>query len=57
MSRSEEEGGIVEEAPAEPAATPTEPAVAPTEPAPDYKDRWLRAEAELQNFRRRASQS
>jgi len=22
---------------------------------PDYKDRWLRAEAELQNFRRRAS--
>jgi molecular chaperone GrpE len=55
VSRSEEEGGIVEEAPAEPAATPTEPAVAPTEPAPDYKDRWLRAEAELQNFRRRAS--
>jgi molecular chaperone GrpE len=38
--------------------TSTGPAVAPTAPpneAPDYKDRWLRAEAELQNFRRRAS--
>src|SRR5437867_6461092 len=27
---------------------------ADTEPARHYKDRWLRAEAELQNFRRRA---
>ena len=48
VDRWEEEGGIVEEPPAA-------PAVAPAEPAPDYKDRWLRAEAELQNFRRRAS--
>ena len=27
---------------------------APTAPLPDFRDRWLRAEAELQNFRRRA---
>jgi molecular chaperone GrpE len=47
VSRWEGEGGIVEE-------TPALPAVAAAEPAPDYKDRWLRAEAELQNFRRRA---
>jgi molecular chaperone GrpE len=47
VSRWEEEGGIVEEPPAL-------PAVAAAEPVPDYKDRWLRAEAELQNFRRRA---
>jgi molecular chaperone GrpE len=45
--RWEGEGGIAIEPPAEPAA--------PAEPGPDYKDRWLRAEAELQNFRRRAS--
>ena len=42
-SRWEDEGGAV-----------VEPAV--TLPSdPDYKDRWLRAEAELQNFRRRAT--
>ena len=35
----------------EPAASPAE--AEPTE-AIDYKDRWLRAEADLQNFRRRA---
>jgi molecular chaperone GrpE len=42
-SRWEDEGGTVEEPPAVP--LPSDP---------DYKDRWLRAEAELQNFRRRA---
>jgi molecular chaperone GrpE len=47
VNRWEDQGGVVEE----PAAGPT----APAEPEPDYKDRWLRAEAELQNFRRRAS--
>lgn len=48
VNRWEDEGGIVVE--------PSDaPAAAPAEPAPDYKDRWLRAEAELQNFRRRAS--
>jgi len=45
VNRWEDEGGIVEE-------TPGAPAVADTT---DYKDRWLRAEAELQNFRRRAT--
>jgi molecular chaperone GrpE len=44
VSRWEDQGGMVEEPPAGPAPD-----------APDYKDRWLRAEAELQNFRRRAS--
>ena len=48
VSRWEDQGGQMEEAPAGPAPGP-EPGV------PDYKDRWLRAEAELQNFRRRAS--
>jgi len=43
--RWEGEGGIAVEP----------PTAATTEPEPDYKDRWLRAEAELQNFRRRAS--
>jgi len=42
----EGEGGAV------PAAAPE--AVEKTEELPDYKDRWLRAEAELQNYRRRA---
>jgi molecular chaperone GrpE len=37
----------------EPPAGAAAPAGAPE--ATDYKDRWLRAEAELQNFRRRAS--
>src|SRR5258706_8875579 len=45
--RWEGEGGIAIEPPTESAP--------PAEPVPDYKDRWLRAEAELQNFRRRAS--
>ncbi|MGH7731652.1 MAG: nucleotide exchange factor GrpE [Candidatus Eiseniibacteriota bacterium] len=45
VGRWEDQGGPVEEPPAGPA----------TPPEPDYKDRWLRAEAELQNFRRRAS--
>ena len=45
ISRWEDQGGIVEEPPAGPVAAPE----------PDYKDRWLRAEAELQNVRRRAS--
>ena len=40
-------GGVEETSPSAPEA--------PAEEAPDYKDRWLRAEAELQNFRRRAS--
>lgn len=39
-----------EGAPAEPGA-----AAPPAEPAIDYKDRWLRAEAEMQNVRRRAA--
>lgn len=47
----------VEEAPAggraEDAGAEEPPAGAGTEP--DFRDRWLRAEAELQNFRRRAS--
>lgn len=34
---------------------PAQAPVPAAEPEPDYKDRWLRAEAELQNFRRRAS--
>lgn len=34
--------------------TPAEPAALAPEPAEDFKDRWLRAEAELANFRRRA---
>ena len=43
----EDQGGRVEEPPAgERAATPTES---------DLRERWLRAEAELQNFRRRAA--
>jgi len=41
----EENGSEVEE----PAAAASAP------PEPDFRDRWLRAEAELQNFRRRAS--
>ncbi|MBI1797586.1 MAG: nucleotide exchange factor GrpE [Candidatus Eisenbacteria bacterium] len=41
----EGEGGAPSDAPA--------PAVAGGEP--DYKDRWLRAEADLQNYRRRAT--
>lgn len=48
VNRWEDEGGIVVDAPAGPLE-------APTEASPDYKDRWLRAEAELQNFRRRAT--
>lgn len=41
--------------PAEPEGAAVEEPPAGTEPQPDYRDRWLRAEAELQNFRRRAS--
>jgi molecular chaperone GrpE len=48
MNQWEEEGGMVQESSAE---APE----APSPPEPDYKDRWLRAEAELQNFRRRAA--
>jgi molecular chaperone GrpE len=47
VNRWEDQGGGGEASAAAPAAPP--------EPEPDYKDRWLRAEAELQNFRRRAS--
>lgn len=44
-----------ETAPAEPrAATSPQPGPEVGPEAPDYKDRWLRTEAELQNFRRRA---
>jgi molecular chaperone GrpE len=50
VNRWEDQGGIVEEPPAGPATPP-----ASRDSEPDYKDRWLRAEAELQNFRRRAS--
>jgi molecular chaperone GrpE len=49
QSRWEGEGG----APADAPVDAPETGAAPGEP--DYKDRWLRAEAELQNFRRRAS--
>jgi len=51
--RWEDQGGPVEQASAgaSPAPGPTGSETA----EPDYKDRWLRAEAELQNFRRRAS--
>lgn len=45
----EAEGGAVVEAP-----EPTGEPVAPEPGLEEYKDRWLRAEAELQNFRRRA---
>jgi len=45
VNRWEDQGGMVEDPPAGPA----------TVSEPEYKDRWLRAEAELQNFRRRAS--
>jgi molecular chaperone GrpE len=38
----------------EPGASADEGAEAAPPPAVDYKDRWLRAEAELQNFRKRA---
>ena len=37
----------------EAAAEPAEPEPA-AEPEPDYKDKWLRAEAELENVRKRA---
>ena len=47
VNRWEDEGGIVGEPPAGASAAPTDET--------DYKDRWLRAEAELQNFRRRAT--
>jgi molecular chaperone GrpE len=47
VERWEEEGGPVAEA--------SETAVqVPAAAGPDYKDQWLRAEADLQNFRRRA---
>lgn len=36
------------------AAIPEAPAPPASEPAVDYKDRWLRTEAELQTYRRRA---
>jgi molecular chaperone GrpE len=45
-------------APDDPSAAAEEPPAGSAAAAPDatdYKDRWLRAEAELQNFRRRAS--
>lgn len=45
LDRMADEGGVVEEPPAGPALSPP----------PDYHDRWLRAEAELQNYRRRAT--
>lgn len=48
VNRWEEEGGMVQE-------SSPETTEAPVQPEPDYKDRWLRAEADLQNFRRRAS--
>lgn len=38
----------------EPAEAATAPAAAPREPDAEFRDRWLRAEAELQNFRKRA---
>jgi molecular chaperone GrpE len=47
---------LAEEPAAEPQEVPepeSESAATPAEP--DYKDRWLRAEAEFQNFRRRAT--
>lgn len=44
---------VTEAAAPEPA--PSEPAVEPVVAEPDYKDRWLRAEAELQNTRRRSA--
>lgn len=50
VSQWEDQGGAV----GEPAAESV-PRSAQPEPEPDYKDRWLRAEAELQNFRRRAA--
>ena len=52
--------GDAAERPADDSAEAGEAAAAREAPAPpvaeaiDYKDRWLRAEAELQNFRRRA---
>jgi molecular chaperone GrpE len=46
VERWEDEGGQVPEPPGGAAGTAAEP---------DYKDRWLRSEAELQNFRRRAA--
>ena len=46
VNRWEDEGGIVEE--------PAGAAVVPADDT-DYRDRWLRAEAELQNYRRRAT--
>lgn len=53
VNRWEDQGGPAQ-APATPAeATPADET--PVAEEPDYKDRWLRAEAELQNFRRRAS--
>src|SRR5215470_2218715 len=38
----------------EPPAGETPERAAAVESAPDYRDRWLRAEAELQNYRKRA---
>ena len=53
-----EPSAAAEPAPAEAAAAPATPTGSAEAPAPesaeDYKDRWLRAAAEFQNFRRRA---
>ncbi len=46
VSRWEEEGGAT-------GSTAPAAGLESAEPAVDYKDRWLRAEAELQNYRRR----
>ena len=48
VERWEDQGGRGEEPPSGAGGPAAEPGV-------DYKDRWLRAEAELQNFRRRAA--
>jgi molecular chaperone GrpE len=48
------ESRLPEELEVQDAATAAEGA-APAEDTPNYQDRWLRAEAELQNFRRRTA--
>jgi molecular chaperone GrpE len=54
QSEWETEGGAPTGVGASEAATPESGKQAPSAEGIDYRDRWLRAEAELQNFRRRA---
>ena len=49
-----EDGAQAAQAGAQPADDEPEPAPAPAEDEPDYKDRWMRTAADLENVRRRS---